>query len=137
MRFAIVIHKDERSDYGVMVPDLPGCISVADTLDDAFESVKEAVLLHLEGMLDDGEDIPQMKSIQEHINGEFSEDYKGGVWGYVDVDLDDIPEDVMARVNITVPSRVLAKIDRRVKREGETRSAFLVKAALEHISTKA
>ncbi len=87
--------------------------------------------------MDDGEEIPQMKSIQQHINGEFSEDYAGGIWGYVDVGLGDIPEDVMARVNITVPLQVLAKIDRRVKREGETRSVFLVKATLEHISTKA
>ena len=50
MRFAIVLHKDEGNSYGVTVPDLPGCFSGADTLDDAFVAAQEAVLLHLEGM---------------------------------------------------------------------------------------
>ena len=130
MRFAIVVHKDEGSSYGVTVPDLPGCFSGADSLDDAFMSVQEAVLLHLEGLLADGEPLPQATSILEHVG---NEDYAGGIWGFVDIDVAEIPEDVAVRVNITVPSRVLAKIDRQAKREGETRSAFLVKSAVEHI----
>ena len=130
MRFAIVVHKDKGSSYGVTVPDLPGCFSGADSLDDAFVSVQEAILLHLEGLLADGEPLPQAKPIQEHIG---NEEYADGFWGFVDVDLAEIPEDVAVRVNITVPSRVLARIDRQAKQEGETRSAFLVKSAVEHI----
>ena len=91
-------------------------------------------MVHLEGMLDGGEEIPAMKSIQEHVNGEFGNDYEGGIWGYVDVDLEDVPKDVMVRVNIAIPSRTLAKIDRQAKREGKTRSAFIAKAALECIA---
>ena len=87
MRFAIVVHKDEGSSYGVTVPDKPGCFSGADTLDDAFAAAQEAVLLHLEGMLTDGEPLPKTKPIQVHIA---NADYRDGIWGFVDVDLSDI-----------------------------------------------
>lgn len=133
MRFAIVIHKDQGSSYGVTVPDQPGCFSGADTLDDAFVAAQEAILLHLEGMLADGEPLPRTKPIQAHIA---NEDYCGGIWGFVDVDLSDIP-DKAVRVNITVPSRILATIDKHAKREGETRSGFLAKAASERIGARA
>ena len=133
MRFSIVVHKDEGSSYGVTVPDLPGCFSGADTLDDAFLSVREAILLHLEGMLAGGEPLPQTKPIQAH---RAQEDYGDGIWGLVDVDMAGIP-DKAVRVNITVPSRLLATIDKQARREGETRSGFLAKAASEHIGTRA
>ena len=87
MRLAIVVHKDEGSSYGVTVPDMPGCFSAADTLDDAFVTAQEAVLLHLEGMLADGEPLPKTQPIQVHLA---NEDYGGGTWGFVDVDLSDV-----------------------------------------------
>ena len=43
MRYPVVMHKDEESGYGVSVPDLPGCFSAGETLEDAIESVHEAV----------------------------------------------------------------------------------------------
>ena len=131
MRFAIVIHKEVGSSYGVTVPDLPGCFSGADTLDGAFVSAQEAILLHLEGMLADGEALPRTKPIEEHTS---NENYQDGIWGFVDVDMASVP-DKAVRVNITVPSRVLAAIDKWAEREGETRSGFLTKSALEHIGT--
>ena len=76
MRFAIVVHKDEGSSYGLAVPDLPGCFSGADTLDDAFVAAQETVLLHLDGMLADGEPLPCPRPIQEPTA---NEDYRNGV----------------------------------------------------------
>ena len=87
MRFAIVVHKDEGSSFGVTVPDLPGCFSGADTLDDAFVATQEAILLHLEGMLAGGGLLPKTQPLQVHIA---NEDCKDGIWGFVDVDLPDI-----------------------------------------------
>ena len=43
MRYPVVIHKDKASDYGVTVPDLPGCFSAGDTMEDALTSVIEAI----------------------------------------------------------------------------------------------
>ena len=49
MNYPIVIRKQKRSDYGVTVPDLPGCFSAGKTLDDALAMAREAIELHLEG----------------------------------------------------------------------------------------
>jgi predicted RNase H-like HicB family nuclease len=43
MRYPVVIHKDKTSDYSVSVPDLPGCFSAGDTLEDALTHAVEAI----------------------------------------------------------------------------------------------
>ncbi|GAB4450983.1 MAG: hypothetical protein Fur0044_46430 [Anaerolineae bacterium] len=55
MRYPVVIHKDPQSDYGVSMPDLPGCFSAGETLDEALTQVVEAIECHLEGILAGGE----------------------------------------------------------------------------------
>ncbi|MYB93946.1 hypothetical protein F4054_12480 [Candidatus Poribacteria bacterium] len=60
--YPIVIHKDRDTDYCVIVPDLPGCITAGDTLDDAQNQALEAIQCHIEGMLLDGEPVPEAKS---------------------------------------------------------------------------
>ena len=54
MNYPVVIHKDKKSDYGVSVPDLPGCISAGATVDEALAMVREAIELHLEGLIEEG-----------------------------------------------------------------------------------
>ena len=66
MVFPIVIHKERDSAYGVTVPDLPGCISAGDTLEEAIGMAREAVELHLEGMIEDGVAIPVPKPLEVH-----------------------------------------------------------------------
>ena len=83
MRYAVVIHKDVASAYGVTVPDLPGCFSSGDTFGEAVESAHEAISFHLEGLLMDGEAIPARESLETH---QASEHYKGGIWTFVNVD---------------------------------------------------
>jgi len=56
--YVALIHKDAESDYGVSFPDLPGCVSAGSTLDEAIAMAKEALALHIEGLLDDNEEIP-------------------------------------------------------------------------------
>ncbi len=132
MRFAIVIHRDEDTSYGVTVPDLPGCFSGGRTPEEAYANVKEAILLHLEGMMADKEPLPQPQALEAHLD---NEDYRDGIWGLVDVDLNSIP-DKAVRVNITVPSRLLASIDQWASQESESRSGFLTKAAIEHFRAR-
>jgi predicted RNase H-like HicB family nuclease len=125
MRFPVVLHTDDGVRYGVTVPDLPGCFSAGDTLDEALDSVKEAIELHLEGMMEDGEDVPVAGTLAEH---RANPDYADGVWAAVDLDVsrfDGRPE----RVNITVPRRLLARIDAYATSHGATRSGFLADAA--------
>ena len=129
MRYAAVIHKDAESVYGVAVPDLPGCFSAGDTLEEAVESAQEAIACHLEGLLMDGEAIPARESLETH---QASENYKDGIWTLVDVDVSRLSSKTK-RINITVPARVLAIVDEAAAREGETRSGFLARAALSYV----
>lgn len=57
MKFAVVIEKGPTS-WGAYVPDLPGCVSAAETREEAFSLIREAIEFHLEGMREDGEEIP-------------------------------------------------------------------------------
>lgn len=57
MEYAVVIHHDEGSAYGVTVPDLPGCFPAGDTFHHALENVKEAIELHLEGLAEEAMEI--------------------------------------------------------------------------------
>ncbi|MDG6319618.1 type II toxin-antitoxin system HicB family antitoxin, partial [Glaesserella parasuis] len=57
---------DETHAYGVIVPDIPGCFSAGDTLEEAYQNVKEAIVFHLEGLVEDGEEIPMPTSIDNH-----------------------------------------------------------------------
>ena len=131
MRFPIVIHKDkdEGSGYGVIVPDLPGCFSAGDTLEDALMSSQEAILSHIEVLMMDGEAIPTAIPLEEHQS---NEDYAGGFWALVDADISKL-SGKRVRVNVSLPARVLAIVDEAAKREGETRSGLLTQAALRYV----
>jgi predicted RNase H-like HicB family nuclease len=86
MTFLVAIHKDPGSSYGVCVPDLPGCITAGDTIEEALIMAKEAIELYLEGMLDDGRELPDPTSDIDQLRA--NPDYADAIWGAVRVDLD-------------------------------------------------
>lgn len=127
MLFPIAIHKYPDSSYGVTVPDVPGCFSYGDTVDQALTNAKEAIIGHIETLLEIGEPVNIKVSAIESLKTlpEFTE----AAWGFVDVDLTELdakPE----RVNISLPRFVLNRIDHYVATNHETRSGFLARAAL-------
>mgnify|MGYP006268306001 CR=1 FL=1 len=63
-QFIALIHKDAQSEFGVSFPDLPGCVTAGATLDEARDMAAEALALHLEGMTEDGEAIPEPSSLE-------------------------------------------------------------------------
>ncbi|GEM_PF-193064 len=107
MRYPVVIHKDRDSDYGVTVPDLPGCFSAGETTEEALDNVVEAIECHLEGLLFDGEAVPEAHAIEAH---QHNPDYAEGTWALVTVDLSRLTSKAK-RINITLPERVLALVD--------------------------
>ena len=66
MRYAIVIEKS-KNGFGAYVPDLPGCIAVADSVAETEKLIKEAIEFHLEGMREDGHPLPEASSIAEYV----------------------------------------------------------------------
>lgn len=125
MRYPIVLHTDDGTRYGVTVPDLPGCFSAGDTFDEALESVVEAINLHAEGLVEDGQELPLASAIAQHQK---NEDYAGGVWALVSVDLSRL-DGKAEKINITLPRRLLSRVDDYAKAHGESRSGFLARAA--------
>jgi predicted RNase H-like HicB family nuclease len=130
MRYPVVIHKDDDSEYGVTIPDLPGCFSAGSTIDEALFEVVEAIECHIEGLLLDGEPVPLPKSIENH---QADPDFAEGVWALVTVDISKL-SGKSKRVNITLPERVLALMDEYAARHGETRSGLIAQAAIEFIA---
>ena len=131
MKYAVLIHKDPDSDFGITVPDLPGCFSAGETLESALANAEEAILTHVEGLLIDNEPIPEPSSYDEILK--LSKKEKA-ILAVVTVDFTKIAGRSKRR-NITIPERLLSKFDSFAKKEGETRSGFLVHAAMDYINS--
>ena len=123
--YIAIIHKDSDSSFGASFPDLPGCISAADTLEELRPMIEESLGLHLEGMIEDSEAVPEPSPLDKIVK---SKDYADAVA----VMVVKAPElaGATVRVNITLPEKVLAQIDRKAAEQGMSRSGFLVKAAM-------
>jgi predicted RNase H-like HicB family nuclease len=124
--YPVAIHKDEHSDYGVTVPDIPGCFSAGATLEEALREVKEAIECHLEGLLLDGEDIPSPTRDYAHLIKR--SEYEDGIWHLVEIDTGKL-DTKTRRINITIPEHILTRVDRYVKQRHGNRSGFLAQAA--------
>ena len=119
-----LIRKDTDSDFGVDFPDFPGCISAGTTLDEARRMAQEALELHVGGMIEDGEALPVGSSLETIMADPENADAVAFVVT--------VPEaaDRTVRVNITLPERLLRRIDERAK----NLSAFLARAAEKALS---
>jgi predicted RNase H-like HicB family nuclease len=123
MEYIAYLHKEKKSDYGVSFPDFPGCITAGKTLEEARRNAVDALTLHIEGMLEDGEEIPEACSLDN-----LSRDpvLKDAIAFLVDVNVSDKVE----RFNITARRSQMEEIDRLAKRQKMTRSAYMVASAL-------
>lgn len=129
MKYPVYIEKDKNSDYGVTVPDLPGCFSAGATIEEALGNAEEAILTHIEGLLSDNEFVPNPSDIDRLKRKYKKSNY---VWGLVNVDAGDLSQEVL-RINISLPKSILTKIDAFAEKTGESRSGFLTSAALKYI----
>jgi len=63
--YIAIVHKDPKSDFGVSFPDFPGCITAGRNIDDAKDMAQEALTLHIQGMIDDGDQLPVPSKLEE------------------------------------------------------------------------
>jgi len=128
MKYPIAIEPGgEKLAWGVIVPDLPGCFSAADSgIDEAIENTKEAIGLWIEAALDAGEDIPKPSPI---TSLQKKKEFKGYIWAIAEIDPALLSDDI-ERVNISLPKRVLARLDAKARSAGENRSAFIAHMAI-------
>jgi predicted RNase H-like HicB family nuclease len=66
MKFGIVIETGKRN-YSAYVPDLPGCVATGKTVEEAKERIREAIRIHLQGMRQDGDTIPEPRTICDFV----------------------------------------------------------------------
>lgn len=126
--YIALIHKDADSDYGVSFPDLPGCVTAGSDLDEARAMATEALALHVRGLVEDGEAVPEPSSLEEVMADAAHRDGVAILVPVADAEAKTV------RVNITLPEPDLEQIDRFAERQGFTRSGFLLKAAREAIA---
>ena len=122
MRYPILIEEGtDDTAFGVVVPDLPGCFSAGDTLDEALDAAKEAVAAWVDSALDAGQTVPAASSIEDtrHRPG-----YAGWTVGVVELD-PSVFDDTIERVNITLPKRVLRRLDDLAAGRHQSRGAFI------------
>jgi len=120
-RYPAILHTDDGIGYGVTIPDLPGCFTTGETLDETLASVQEAV----EACLLDVDEAPQASPATKVLG---TAEAEGGILAFIEVDLAFLDREPI-RVNISVPRNRLERIDAAAKEMGMTRSGFLVQAA--------
>jgi predicted RNase H-like HicB family nuclease len=122
--YIAIVHKEANTDFGVSFPDFPGCIAAGQSVDEAKDSAQEALALHVQGMIEDGDQLPIPSKLEDIMA---DTDYADAVAYLVIAVPDTKPRTV--RVNITVPEMTLKQIDAAAKKRGMSRSSFLVHLA--------
>ena len=122
--YIALMRKEEGSDFGVDFPDFPGCVTAGKNLEDARRMAEEALRFHAEGLLEDGESLPEPSNLETVTSDPANQDAVAF--------LVSLPPSVAktVRVNISVPEPALRRIDDYARSHGLSRSAFLTRAAL-------
>jgi len=116
--FTAIIEGDRETGYGVFFPDLPGCVSSGDTVDEAVRGAEEALSLHLAGMTEDKEIIPAPTPIDLIKAGDGIEEIGRAL---VRAEL----PGRSVRLNISMDESLVAAIDRTAKARDTTRSGLI------------
>jgi predicted RNase H-like HicB family nuclease len=123
MEYIAYLHKDRKSDYGVSFPDFPGAITAGKTLEEARHLAADLLELHIRGLVEDGEEIPEASSLDDLAN---DPGIKDAVAFLVAITV----TDAIVRINITARESQIEKIDALAEAAGLTRSAYMIQAAV-------
>lgn len=127
MRYPVAIELG-RADaaFGVVIPDLPGCFSAGDTIDEAMTGAEEAVAVWIDTTLDAGGSIPSPSSL-EAIQRD--PEYSGWTFAIVTID-PTMLDDTIENADVMLPRRVLKRLDARAQEAGESRSGYIARLSL-------
>src|SRR5204862_3656190 len=131
MRYIAFIHKDPDSAYGVSFPDVPGCISAGDTIDEAVRNAVEALSGHVRVLEADGDPVPEPRDYDAIMNDDSLADDRAAAMTTVIPLLRD--RGATVRVNVSFDLGLLEAIDAAARERGLTRSGFLASAARREI----
>lgn len=130
MLYPLYVHHEEGTAFGGTFPDFPGCFTAADELADLPRMAQQAVEVFFEG---ENAEIPPPSDI---VRWRGQAGYKNGFWLMVDIDTAQINAKAL-RLNVSLPSHLVQRIDRYAQAHHMTRSGFLAKAAVQSLENGA
>jgi predicted RNase H-like HicB family nuclease len=132
LRFYRAVLADGDDSVTVLFPDLPGCISQGDDIQDAAAMGHEALALHVEALASEGAELPQPSEMGAELPGWLREDIGNAPYRetLLPVDLPSQP----VKVTISLPGALISSLDRMANREGMTRSGYLARAAKQTVT---
>ena len=129
MKYHVLVSRNnEENNYMFSIVDLPGCQVKADTMNEGFSRLNEAMISHLTILVEYGEQVPHAKTIEEHM---LQTTATSPIWALIDFDI--IPYMGKShKINVTLPELLIKKIDDRVAKsvEYKTRSGFIAMSCL-------
>jgi predicted RNase H-like HicB family nuclease len=126
MRYTAFVHKDPDSAYGVSFPELPGCIAVGSTIEEAISNATDALAFHVRGMIADGDIVPVARMPDSIMaDPEFAEDRKDAIIASIPL-VRDLGS--TTRINVSLDLGLLDAIDAAARERKQTRSAFIASA---------
>ncbi len=131
LRYLVLVERDEAG-YSVIVPDFPGAGTSGDTLEDALARAEDNLAVHVDGLIQEQLEIPEPRSLDVlKADPELGEDWASDPMVAVLPVL--LPEKA-ERINITIDSGLLRRVDRAAEISGETRSGFVAQALRERLT---
>ncbi len=119
--YVAVVEGSEKDGYSAFFPDLPGCVTASSTMLELLADARDALSLHLEGMLEDGIPLPTPSTLENiPLDADVAE--VGRI--LIDAEIDDSP----VRVNISIGAQLLRRVDTAAQIRGMTRSGFMIEA---------
>jgi len=132
MHYVAVVEKDADSAFGVWFPDVEGCFSAGDTVDEAAANAGAALRQHAEALESAGKDVPAARDVEAVLRDkDVKAAVKTGALLFAVPLLADAGRTV--RINVSLDKALVDQIDEAAAARGLTRSAFIAQAAREKI----
>jgi predicted RNase H-like HicB family nuclease len=125
MRHVYALIHEANGSFGISFPDFPGCVAAGRSQDEAVAQGRAALASHVEGMVEDGEPMPLLRSQAElTADPAFVEGAVGATLALVPID----PPTHMVRITVRIDETLLNQVDRAARSRGVSRSSFIVAA---------
>ena len=131
MQYPVAIEwGNDATATGIIFPDIPGAITAADSLEQAYAQAVEVAHIQLTELAKAGEPIPRPGKVADYRE---RKEFEGYGWGFVEIDVTPYLGRT-EKINVTLPGIVIRKIDAYVALHGiKSRSAFLASVAVEKL----
>lgn len=85
MKYLVIIEKGENN-YSAYSPDVLGCAATGKTVEDTLETMKSALEFHLEGLIEDGEEVPKPRGLNFYL-GQTNEISSEDILAHIDIEI--------------------------------------------------